>query len=83
MAPHVFDPVPVREAQQIPVSMVGDFPTAFHRDVEPHEPRGAVGRGIVVAARQCYRGPGPNADVRPGEIHQPFTGPDSYKATEE
>lgn len=83
VAPQVFDPVPVREAQQIPISMVGDFPPALHRDVEPHEPREAVGRGVIVSARQGNRGPSPNADVRPGEIHQPLTGPDSYKATEE
>lgn len=83
VAPHVFDPVPVRGAQQIPISMVCDVPSALRRDVKPHDPRGAVGRGVIVAARQRYGGPGPSADVRPREIHQPFTCPDSYKATEE
>ncbi len=83
VAPHVFDPVPIREAQQIPISMVGNLPSALCRDVKPHDPRRAVGRGVIIVARQRYRGPGPNADVRPGEIHQPFTCPDYYKATQE
>lgn len=77
VAAHILDPVPVGQTDQVGVRVVCKVPFTFGCDVEPHDPRGTVRRRIVVPARQDDGGPGPGADVCPGEAHGPSAAPRS------